>query len=325
MGKLLLMTAHGLEENPDERPVADVTGLTRRLGYRPSFCTRLYPDDLAKSWAAAWVATPRHTDVTELFWVDEADAVPIDAWHWSQHGLDGHEATGDERPWNEDKERSFCVDGVTDWQREYLVREIPDKALRFHADHLTHELPTFVSGLLRRNDAVPADMRESFLDVTTMLRDQMYDTMKRAYDDLDAVTPTEWYDAFVKKTGVFAFLWSLASKRTFHSWYFMIAPETFGPSFMLAQVLREHWAKSCGMRGEGAFGREDLDAMGKAVHEMLDESARSIARGWLRDAAGNVGRNDPCPCGSGVKLKRCHGNVRGMEWLIEHPFDGSLT
>ena len=24
-------------------------------------------------------------------------------------------------------------------------------------------------------------------------------------------------------------------------------------------------------------------------------------------AAGKVGRNDPCPCGSGKKYKRCHG------------------
>jgi len=24
----------------------------------------------------------------------------------------------------------------------------------------------------------------------------------------------------------------------------------------------------------------------------------------------NVGRNDPCPCGSGRKYKRCHGDPR---------------
>jgi len=24
-------------------------------------------------------------------------------------------------------------------------------------------------------------------------------------------------------------------------------------------------------------------------------------------AAGGVGRNDPCPCGSGKKYKKCHG------------------
>ena len=27
----------------------------------------------------------------------------------------------------------------------------------------------------------------------------------------------------------------------------------------------------------------------------------------LRKAAADPGRNDPCPCGSGEKFKRCHG------------------
>jgi preprotein translocase subunit SecA len=26
-----------------------------------------------------------------------------------------------------------------------------------------------------------------------------------------------------------------------------------------------------------------------------------------------VGRNDPCPCGSGRKFKRCHGDPRNQE------------
>lgn len=28
----------------------------------------------------------------------------------------------------------------------------------------------------------------------------------------------------------------------------------------------------------------------------------------------NVGRNDPCPCGSGKKFKRCHGLTEQTEW-----------
>jgi preprotein translocase subunit SecA len=31
------------------------------------------------------------------------------------------------------------------------------------------------------------------------------------------------------------------------------------------------------------------------------------AAGVAGDAAAKVGRNDPCPCGSGKKYKRCHG------------------
>lgn len=34
--------------------------------------------------------------------------------------------------------------------------------------------------------------------------------------------------------------------------------------------------------------------------------ASDPARNPLR----NVGRNDPCPCGSGLKFKKCHGSVK---------------
>lgn len=34
------------------------------------------------------------------------------------------------------------------------------------------------------------------------------------------------------------------------------------------------------------------------------EPARTVSKAKL---GANVGRNDPCPCGSGVKYKRCHG------------------
>jgi preprotein translocase subunit SecA len=31
-------------------------------------------------------------------------------------------------------------------------------------------------------------------------------------------------------------------------------------------------------------------------------------KGFPREALGKVGRNDPCPCGSGGKFKNCHGH-----------------
>jgi preprotein translocase subunit SecA len=30
----------------------------------------------------------------------------------------------------------------------------------------------------------------------------------------------------------------------------------------------------------------------------------------VNDAFAHAGRNDPCPCGSGRKFKRCHGDPR---------------
>jgi preprotein translocase subunit SecA len=40
-------------------------------------------------------------------------------------------------------------------------------------------------------------------------------------------------------------------------------------------------------------------------------TVRRVSEGgtYTRDESefGNVGRNDPCPCGSGKKFKKCHG------------------
>jgi preprotein translocase subunit SecA len=44
-------------------------------------------------------------------------------------------------------------------------------------------------------------------------------------------------------------------------------------------------------------------------HLLADEIGRSIGSQPkpVRRAEPKVGRNDPCPCGSGKKYKKCHG------------------
>ena len=39
------------------------------------------------------------------------------------------------------------------------------------------------------------------------------------------------------------------------------------------------------------------------------EGASSAATATATRVVAKVGRNDPCPCGSGKKYKRCHGNT----------------
>jgi hypothetical protein len=60
-------------------------------------------------------------------------------------------------------------------------------------------------------------------------------------------------------------------------------------------------------RGEFDATRAESDrwAASKAGQDTLAELLKSAGRR-------NVGRNDPCPCGSGLKYKRCHGQGRPM-------------
>ena len=81
--------------------------------------------------------------------------------------------------------------------------------------------------------------------------------------------------------------------------------------------LLEASEEACGI-GQ-AWARIAEDERATVIHDMLDgvqdvfaffAPARRKAlapRPIRRDAAQQVGRNDPCPCGSGRKYKQCHG------------------
>jgi uncharacterized protein len=49
----------------------------------------------------------------------------------------------------------------------------------------------------------------------------------------------------------------------------------------------------------------DLLRRGRLAEDVMPVLAAEKA--WFFASAGRVGRNDPCPCGSGRKTKHCHG------------------
>jgi hypothetical protein len=134
------------------------------------------------------------------------------------------------------------------------------------------------------------------------------------------------YGAFVQTSGVFALLWSLAAGTTFSGWWLSLTPLTIaGTSYERACALRAAWYESCDREESESFPREGLEDVRRWFYRALDDAAKSAASYWMRELRGDVGRNDPCPCGSGLKVKRCHGSVPGFAWLCEHPFDGRGT
>jgi len=60
--------------------------------------------------------------------------------------------------------------------------------------------------------------------------------------------------------------------------------------------------------GDGSGATTTTDDQGRSLETRKDGSTvRRIAAGSTYTADEKVGRNDPCPCGSGQKFKRCHG------------------
>jgi hypothetical protein len=66
---------------------------------------------------------------------------------------------------------------------------------------------------------------------------------------------------------------------------------------------------------EPVTARKDPAIVGAGKLRSLEAKAATIGRPGApgaardKDAWTNVGRNDPCPCGSGKKFKKCHGAV----------------
>ncbi len=56
--------------------------------------------------------------------------------------------------------------------------------------------------------------------------------------------------------------------------------------------------------GVGSFSAAAVDALAPPTALALAERDPADPATW-----GKVGRNEPCPCGSGKKYKHCHGQV----------------
>jgi preprotein translocase subunit SecA len=50
-----------------------------------------------------------------------------------------------------------------------------------------------------------------------------------------------------------------------------------------------------------------LEAQLEAHKKMIEEETRKEEAKAIKRGNPRVGRNDPCPCGSGKKYKQCHG------------------
>ena len=57
---------------------------------------------------------------------------------------------------------------------------------------------------------------------------------------------------------------------------------------------------------------EHAEAPGIEIIEQADVSVVPVSKApeqpFIREGI-KVGRNDPCPCGSGMKFKQCHGKL----------------
>ena len=332
MAKILLMTAHGNTSdatNSDGSPrhsVADKTGLTGRLGYRPVFCTRLYPESLKLSWLAAWLAAPRYVDVIDIFWVEEDAVIQTDAWYWSQFCLRGGNWLDYDSEWDKEKERVFEVKNIPEWQREYLVKEIPEKAIAIPLVAATRLCDEYYPMLLTK---IGWGDEEGIQSMKMCLYEERLNLEKyteKGDFSIDSpglqsnlMSAEILYNIWLQDSGLFGMIWALGSGKPVPSWIFTLDCESMGRQFYDAQKIRLEFTSNSGTRDEG-FQRKDFERLQDAFYKSLDVGTQKISSIVCRDLYSFVGRNDLCPCGSGLKFKKCHGGNVRFDWLLEHPF-----
>jgi uncharacterized protein len=80
-------------------------------------------------------------------------------------------------------------------------------------------------------------------------------------------------------------------------------------------VLSGRWKEARAEAGEPELTEREERELAEEMREVLADTVLANRRYWFehnipgthRRAEPKVGRNDPCPCGSGRKYKNCHG------------------
>jgi uncharacterized protein YchJ len=89
----------------------------------------------------------------------------------------------------------------------------------------------------------------------------------------------------------------------------------FDAGYVDEMFIDKAYYLSC-LEGDGLDHRRHFDIIAhyehmrdeaERAHERAEQEARRKQREEHRGKFGKVGRNEPCPCGSGKKYKRCHG------------------
>ena len=289
---MLLYTAHAAESLSELESVADSSGLSRRLGYRPLFCTLLDPSSLADTWFRAYAASPSYVQVIDVYEVDDAAAVPMDVVTWCDECL-GRTAPDDgalTRALSPDD--AACTDYLLD------VSATVRRTWRFDVlDILNGRLDGL--GLDERERALVARSMAAVRALPQRPDVSIGSSLGGGYD---SITLEVWYRLMLTAS-LMPLVWSRVTGVALLGELLALEPDVLAttPGFVEAQAHVSAWDRSVG--AAEPFGHERFGVMRASFVRGLDQMAAQVAGERARTEG--VGRNDACFCGSGRKFKRC--------------------
>lgn len=289
---MLLYTAHAREAHAGQASVAQETGLERRLGFAPLFCTLLDPGSLADTWFRAYAASPSYVQVVDVYEVDDAAAAPMDVVTWCDECLGRGEADHEALSRALAPSDATCVDYLLD------PSAVPRRTWRFDVlDILNGRLDGLGLGGEDRERAA-----RSMAAVRAFPRRPDVSLASSLGGGYDSITLEVWYRLMLTASFM-PLVWSHVTGKALPGELLALDPGVLAatPGFAQAQADVAAWDRSIGS-GE-SFGHERFAVMRASFLRALDELAAQVVAGRARRAG--VSRNDACICGSGLKFKRC--------------------
>ena len=302
---MLLYTAHGKDARVGRSSVADRTGLTEYLGYKPMFCSLVNPDSLADTWFRVWSASPSYVDVIDVYELDDSEVTPMDVVDWCDtcFGLDGEPYPNDNALFE------AMLNAEHPESTDYIIKPGLDvrRSWRFDVKgFINYEVDDFGLDEDKRKALVASLERMRLLPRNPAL--SMYNTVGGSIAE---PTMEQWY-RFMTVTGVVPVVWSVVTGNDISPDLVRIDPidlmQTAG--FQRAQSLLMEWDNSLGETI--GFGHARYSSMRNAFITGLDQLAHGIAE--QKAGEGGTSRNGTCFCGSGRKYKKCCMR-KGMDQL----------
>lgn len=289
---MLLYTAHAREAQAGQASVAQATGLERRLGYAPLFCTLLDPDSLADTWFRAYAASPSYVQVVDVYEVDDEAATPMDVVTWCDECMGQGEADPEALSRALAPSDATCVDYLID------PAAAPHRAWRFDVlDILNGRLDG-----LGLDDADRDRVARSMAAVRAFPHRPDVSLTSSLGGGYGSITLELWYRLMLTASFI-PLVWSQVTGRALPGELLALDPGVLAatPGFAQAQKSVAAWDLSIG--SGTPFGHERFAAMRASFLRALDEVAAQVVAGRARRAG--VSRNDACFCGSGLNFKRC--------------------
>jgi len=212
-----------------------------------------------------------------------------------------------------DGSRGLDRDGLLAWARERFDTDLPADALASNdLDELKTELVAASRRRHARGDDDRTEMKRMERAVLLQILDNAWKDHLLAMDHLRASVGLRGYAQVDPKVE-----YKREGMRTFDLMWKGIDERVVDIVYRIEQVeddaLRSTWHETAAIHADASTASLDAPAAGGDVAAMGSGGRGEAALPEpIRNLGQKVGRNDPCPCGSGKKFKNCCGKSSGV-------------